>query len=62
MQLLPSPEHPLCGRLGRGVGRNIWLRPRCPGHAAPSQLYHQACTCSRLTLKSRDSSLLVSGV
>lgn len=60
MQLLPSSEHPLCGRLEEEAAQ--LAQALTPGHAVPSQPHPQAYTCSRLTLKSRDSSLLVRGV
>lgn len=61
MQLPPSPEHPLCGGLRGRKGTAV--QALNPSWCCLSQLHPaQASTCSRLSLKSRDSSLLVSGV
>lgn len=62
MQLLPSPEHPLCGCLEEGSRGTAGSGPEPQVMLPPTSSTLQARTCSRLTLKSRDSSLLVSGV
>lgn len=60
---LPCLEHALCRGLGWRGGGGGKLRPEPPQPVAPLPvLLSSARTCSRLTLKSRDSSLLVRGV